>query len=78
MPAKQDKICNDSRFYILKFTNDYEIHVFMKHEMKYESFLFPTWGDFVNNGFIKLLRLWVLSETDVTPPLPGNQTIDEY
>jgi len=40
-----------------KFTNDYEILVFMKHGMKYESSLFPTWGDFVNNGFIELARL---------------------
>jgi len=62
----------------LKLTNDHEILVFMKHGIKYEFSLFLTWGDFVNNGFIELVRLWVLSETDVTPPLPGNQTIDEY
>jgi len=50
----------------------------MKHGIKYKFSLFLTWGDFVKSEFIELVRLWVLSETVVTPSLPGNQTIDEY
>ena len=58
--------------------NDYEITVFQKHRIKYEFSLFLIWDDFVKSEFMELVRLRLLSENIVTPPLPGNQTIDEY
>jgi len=45
---------------------------------KIQIFFISDMGQFCQKRVIKLVRLWVLSETVVTPSLPGNQTIDEY